>query len=200
MGSHGGATSEGQREVLASYGITEGSMGVTIYSSMETTRIGMIAGKVPVYFSQDALKADGIIALNRVKLHTDFESDLESGMSKVMVIGLGKKDGAESIHSLGIYGLKEILPQAAQLIIDNTPIIQGVGIVENGYDQTMEIEFCAPENIILTDKKLLKKCREVFPSLPTEKIDILIAQEMGKNISGTGLDTNVIGKLGIKTD
>ncbi len=197
MGSHGGATSEGQREVLASYGITEESMGVTIYSSMETTRIGIIADKVPVYFSQDALKADGIIALNRVKLHTDFESDLESGMSKVMVIGLGKKDGAESIHSLGIYGLKEILPQAAQLIINKTPIIQGIGIVENGYDQTMEIEFCTPENIIQTDKKLLKKCREVFPSLPTEKIDILIAQEMGKNISGTGLDTNVIGKLGI---
>ncbi|MDD4363042.1 MAG: lactate racemase domain-containing protein [Atribacterota bacterium] len=197
MGSHGGATSEGQREVLASYGITEESMGVTIYSSMETTRIGMIVDKVPVYFSQDALKADGIIALNRVKLHTDFESDLESGMSKVMVIGLGKKDGAESIHSLGIYGLKEILPQAAQLIINKTPIIQGIGIVENGYDQTMEIEFCTPENIIQTDKKLLKKCREVFPSLPTEKIDILIAQEMGKNISGTGLDTNVIGKLGI---
>ncbi|MFW5872564.1 MAG: lactate racemase domain-containing protein [bacterium] len=198
MGSHGGATSQGQREILASYDITEENMGVPILSAMDTVKIGAIDKNVPIYFSKEALEADGIIALNRVKLHTDFESDLvESGLSKILVIGLGKRDGAESIHSLGVYGLKKIIPQAARLIIENAPVVQGIGILENGYDKTMEIKFCPPEKIIKTDSQLLKKCREVFPSLPYENIDVCIVQEMGKNISGTGLDTNVIGRLGI---
>lgn len=198
MGSHGGATSQGQKEILASYNITEQEMGVTILSAMDTVKIGVVDNNIPVYFSKEALEADGIIALNRVKLHTDFKSNLvESGMSKILVIGLGKRDGAESIHSLGVYGLKKVIPQAAKLIIENTPIIQGVGILENGYDQTMEIKFCPPEEIIKIDTQLLEKCNEVFPSLPCDNIDVCIVQEMGKNISGTGLDTNVIGRLGI---
>lgn len=198
MGSHGGATSHGQREILASYNITEETMGVPILSSMETIKIGMIEDVIPIYFSQDAMELDGIIALNRVKFHTDFKSEVvESGMSKILVIGLGKRDGAESIHSLGVYGLKNIIPQALRLITEKAPIIQGIGILENGYDQTMEIQFCSPENIIATDSQLLKKCKAVFPSLPCDKIDICLVQEMGKNISGTGLDTNVIGRLGI---
>lgn len=198
MGSHGGATSHGQKEILASYDITEQEMGVPILSSMDTVKIGVVDNNIPVYFSKEALDTDGIIALNRVKLHTDFKSNLlESGMSKILVIGLGKRDGAESIHSLGVYGLKEVIPQAVKLIIEKTPIIQGVGILENGYDQTMDIKFCPPENIIRTDTQLLKKCKEVFPSLPCDDIDVCIVQQMGKNISGTGLDTNVIGRLGI---
>jgi len=198
MGSHGGATSEGQREVLASYDITEETMGVPILSSMETIQIGGTEEMVPVYFSQEAMKLDGIIALNRVKFHTDFKSDtVESGISKILVIGLGKRDGAESIHSLGVYGLKNIIPQAAKLIIEKASIIQGIGIVENGFDETMEIKFSPPEHIITTDHQLLKKCKEVFPSLPCDNIDVCLVQEMGKNISGTGLDTNVIGRLDI---
>jgi len=198
MGSHGGATSQGQKEILGSYDITEKEMGVPILSSMETTQIGTIKNQIPVYFSKEAMALDGIIALNRVKLHTDFKSDaMESGMSKILVIGLGKRDGAESIHSLGVYGLKNIIPQAAKLIIEKAPIIQGIGIVENGFDETMEIKFSPPEHIITTDNQLLKKCKEVFPSLPCENIDVCLVQEMGKNISGTGLDTNVIGRLDI---
>ena len=198
MGSHGGATTQGQKEILGSYDITEKEMGVPILSSMETTQIGTIKNQIPVYFSKEAMALDGIIALNRVKLHTDFKSDaMESGMSKILVIGLGKKDGAESIHSLGVYGLKNIIPQAAELIIEKAPIIQGIGIVENGFDKTMEIKFSSPEHIITTDNQLLKKCKEVFPSLPCENIDVCLVQEMGKNISGTGLDTNVIGRLDI---
>ena len=198
MGSHGGATSQGQKEILGSYDITEKEMGVPILSSMETTQIGTIKNQIPVYFSTEAMALDGIIALNRVKLHTDFKSDvMESGMSKILVIGLGKRDGAESIHSLGVYGLKNIIPQAAKLIIEKAPIIQGIGIVENGFDETMEIKFSPPEHIITTDNQLLKKCKEVFPSLPCENIDVCLVQEMGKNISGTGLDTNVIGRLDI---
>jgi len=198
MGSHGGATSQGQKEILGSYDITEKEMGIPILSSMETTQIGTIKNQIPVYFSKEAMALDGIIALNRVKLHTDFKSDvMESGMSKILVIGLGKRDGAESIHSLGVYGLKNIIPQAAKLIIEKAPIIQGIGIVENGFDETMEIKFSPPEHIITTDNQLLKKCKEVFPSLPCENIDVCLVQEMGKNISGTGLDTNVIGRLDI---
>jgi hypothetical protein len=198
MGSHGGATSQGQKEILGSYDITEEEMGVPILSSMETTQIGIVGDMVPVYFSQEAMALDGIIALNRVKLHTDFKSDvMESGMSKILVIGLGKRNGAESVHSLGVYGLKNIIPQAAKLIIEKTPIIQGIGIVESGYDETMEIKFSPPEYIITTDIQLLRKCKEVFPALPCDNIDVCLVQEMGKNISGTGLDTNVIGRLDI---
>lgn len=198
MGSHGGATSQGQRGILASYNITEEEMGVPILSAMDTVKIGTINNDIPVYFSKEALKADGIIALNRIKLHTDFKSDiLESGMSKILVIGLGKKDGAESIHSLGVYGLKNIIPRVVELIIKKAPIIQGIGILENGYNQTMEIKFCQTEDIIKTDSRLLKKCKEIIPSLPCKKIDFAIVQEMGKNISGTGMDTNVIGRLDI---
>ncbi len=196
MGSHGGANSEGQREILASYGITENEMDVPILTSMEVIKIGEIDGRVPIYFSKDAMETDGIIALNRVKMHTDFKSNIiESGMSKILVIGLGKAKGASSIHSLGVYGLKNIIPKAAELIIKKAPIIQGIGILENGYDQTMSISFVLPENIIQIDSELLKISKEVMPRLPVDELDIVIAQEMGKNISGTGLDTNVIGRL-----
>jgi len=196
MGSHGGANSEGQKEILASYGITEKEMGVPIMASMDVIQIGKVENKIPIYFSKDAMKADGIIALNRVKMHTDFKSNLvESGMSKILVIGLGKATGARSIHSLGVYGLKNVIPQAAELIIRNAPIIQGIAILENSYDQSMKILFVPPEDIIRTDTKLLKESKQLIPKLPIDEIDVLITQEIGKNISGTGFDTNVIGRL-----
>ena len=196
MGSHGGANSEGQKEVLASYGITEREMGVPIMASMDVIQIGKVENKIPIYFSKIAMESDGIIALNRVKMHTDFKSNLiESGMSKILAIGLGKAKGASSIHSLGVYGLKNVIPQAAELIIKKAPIIQGIGILENSYDQTMKISFVPPEDIIKVDSELLKKSKKVMPTLPIENLDIVITQEMGKNISGTGFATNVIGRL-----
>jgi hypothetical protein len=196
MGSHGGANSEGQKEMLSSYGITEKEMGVPIRASMDVVQIGKVEDRIPIYFSKVAMEADGIIALNRVKMHTDFKSDIvESGMSKILAIGLGKKRGAESIHSLGVYGLKNVIPQAAELIIRKAPIIQGVGILENGYDQTMKMSFVSPEDIIRTDSELLKISKEVMPMLPLDELDVVIVQEIGKNISGTGFDTNVIGRL-----
>ena len=201
MGSHGGATSQGQRDILASYDITEETMGVRILSSMETVRIGTVKDQIPVYFSKDALELDGIIALNRVKLHTDFKSNLmESGLSKILVIGLGKRDGAESIHSLGVFGLKNVIPEAVKVILEKAPILEGVGILENGYDQTMDIKLVPPAAIVDTDRELLKISKTVFPGLPCKDIDVAIALEMGKNISGTGLDTNVIGKLDINSE
>jgi len=142
------------------------------------------------------MEADGIIALNRVKMHTDFKSNIvESGMSKILVIGLGKARGARSIHSLGVYGLKNVIPQAAELIIKKAPIIQGIGILENSYDQTMKMTFVPPEDIIRVDSELLKISKEVMPMLPIDDLDVVIVQEIGKNISGTGFDTNVIGRL-----
>lgn len=196
MGSHGGANSEGQKEVLASYSITEKEIGVPILSSMGTIQIGKVENNIPIYFSKDAMQADGIIALNRVKIHTDFKSNIvESGISKILVIGLGKEKGARVIHSLGIYGLKSIIPKAAKLIIKKAPIIQGIDILENGYNQTMNISFVSPENIIKVDSKLLKESKRITPNLPVNEIDVAITQEIGKNISGTGFDTNIIGRL-----
>ena len=196
MGSHGGANSEGQKEVLASYSITEKEMGVPILSSMETIQIGKVENNIPIYFSKDAMQTDGIIALNRVKIHTDFKSNIvESGMSKILVIGLGKEKGARAIHSLGIYGLKSIIPKAAKLIIKKAPIIQGIGILENGYGQIMKISFASPENIIKVDSELLKESKRITPNLPVNEVDVAITQEIGKNISGTGFDTNIIGRL-----
>ena len=196
MGSHGGANSKGQKEVLASYGITQKEMGVPVMASMDVIQIGKVENKIPIYFGKIAMELDGIIALNRVKMHTDFKSNLiESGMSKILAIGLGKAKGASSIHSLGVYGLKNVIPQAAELIISKAPIIQGIGILENSYDQTMKISFVPPEDIIRVDSELLKISKEVMPTLPIENLDIVVTQEMGKNISGTGFDTNVIGRL-----
>ena len=196
MGSHGGANSEGQKEVLASYGITEKEMGVPIVASMEVMQIGKVEDRIPIYFSKIAIEADGIIALNRVKMHTDFKSNIvESGMSKILAIGLGKAKGAGSIHYLGVYGLKNVIPQAAELIIARAPIIQGIGILENSYDQTMKISFVPPEDIIRIDSELLRISKEIMPMLPLDELDVVIAQEIGKNISGTGFDTNVIGRL-----
>jgi len=197
MGSHGGANSEGQKEVLASYNITEKEMGVPILSSMETIQIGKVEN-ISICFSKDAMQIDGIIALNRVKIHTDFKSNIvESGMSKILVIGLGKEKSARAIHSLGIYGLKSIIPKAAKLIIKKAPIIQGIGILENGYGQIMKISFASPENIIKVDSELLKESKRITPNLPVNEVDVAITQEIGKNISGTGFDTNIIGRLNI---
>lgn len=195
MGSHGGANSEGQKDVLASYGITEKEMGVPIMASMDVIQIGKVE-ETPIYFSKVAMEADGILALNRVKMHTDFKSDLvESGMSKILAIGLGKAKGASSIHSLGVYGLKNVTPRAVELIITRAPIVQGIGILENSYDQTMKISFVPPEDIIRSDSELLKISKEAMPTLPIDELDVVIVQEIGKNISGTGFDTNVIGRL-----
>ena len=198
MGSHGGANSKGQELVLKSYGITEESMGVPILSSMETVKLGVVdTKKIPVFFSKAAMGMDGVIALNRIKAHTDFSGYIESGVSKIMVIGLGKAKGARTIHSLGTYGLRKVIPQAAKLIIEKVAVVQGIGILENGYDQTMKIVFSPPEEILINDNRLLKESKEVMPRLPVDNIDVLISREMGKNISGTGFDTNVIGRLNI---
>lgn len=195
MGSHGGATSEGQRAILSSLGITPENVNSKIDTNVEADEIGFDNDGFPVYFSRAAKNADGIIVINRVKVHTDFRNDIESGLMKLLVIGLGKKKGAKAIHKRGLYGLKKGIPMAAKVILECMPIRLGIATIENAYKQVADIKVILPENFFLEEKKLLKRCRSLLPYLPFKKADILIVEEFGKEISGTGMDTNVIGRL-----
>lgn len=194
MGSHGGATSEGQTQVLADYGISEDNLGVPVKASLETKVIGKTSSNIEVRFSKVALEADGIIVINRVKVHTDFSAEIESGMSKMLVIGLGKHEGASNIHSQGVDKFPEILPEAAQIIIDKAPVLFGIGLLENAVEKLCDYRIASANNIINKDKELLKKQKRLLPEIPFNEVDLLIVDEIGKNISGSGMDTNIIGK------
>ena len=198
MGSHGGATAEGQIQVLDGYGITEETMGAPILSSMETVIVGETSQGMPVHFDKNASELDGVIMVNRIKPHTDFKGIIESGICKQMVIGLGKHKGAINVHRHGAYGLKTIIPEAAGIIIENAPIIMGVAVIENAYDRTAKIEILPSEEILSREPALLEEAKSLMPSLPFEKIDVLLLQEMGKNVSGSGLDPNIIGRFLIR--
>ncbi len=198
MGSHGGATAEGQKEVLAGYGITEKDMGVPIQASMDV--VSLPPGDLPLTLYQDRIahEADGIILLNRIKVHTDFHGEYESGLMKMSVIGLGKHAQAKAIHQYGAPGLRDLVPRAARQIIKTSQIILGIGIVENAYDQTMLIKAIPAAEIEREEPKLLSICRQNMPRLPVDSIDALIVDRIGKDISGTGMDTNIIGRMRIR--
>jgi hypothetical protein len=198
MGSHGGATAEGQREVLESYGVTEEYMGAPIISSMEVVSLGQTPQGVEVFLDKNAYYSDAIIAINRIKLHTDFRGEIESGILKMLAIGLGKHKGAVNLHRYGAQGLKVNIPEVAKIMISKAPVALGIGVVEDAYDHTAIIQAMEPEEIEEKEKGLLKKQRQLMPSLPLAKIDILVVDQMGKNISGSGMDTNVIGRIKIK--
>jgi len=195
MGSHGGATAEGQKEILANYGITEESMGVPIKASMETVELDQFENGLPVYFDKMAYNANGIIVVNRVKVHTAFKAEIESGLHKMLSVGLGNHQGAKLVHSLGVKGIQDYMVEFARAILKKAPILAGFGILENAYDQTLKIVAARPEEFFRIDKELLRECKQILPKLPVKNIDILIIQEMGKNISGTGMDTNIIGGI-----
>jgi hypothetical protein len=196
MGSHGGATAEGQRDLLAGYGITRDTVGMPVISSMEVQQIGCAEG-LPVYMSTTALEADHVLLVNRVKPHTDFRGPIESGLAKVCAIGLGKQRGAQTIHSYGTRGLVELMPLAARCIIDKTgKILGGLAILENPLDQTAELQFVEPEGIgAAAEAALQQRAKGLIGSLAFDALDVLIVDEMGKNISGTGMDINVIGRM-----
>ena len=195
MGSHGGATSKGQLAVLKELGITPESMRVPIRATMEVDEIGRLENGVPVYVDRNALKADGIIIVNRVKPHTDFKGEIESGLMKMLVIGLGKQKGAETIHRYKSEGYHKMMPEAARLIIKKLPIILGLAVVENAYHEIAVVKAIEPENIEDEEKKLLKKAKLLMARIPFKDIDVLIIDEIGKDISGTGMDTNVVGRF-----
>ena len=194
MGSHGGGTAEGQLSVLEHYGITETTMGCPIRATMEVVQVGEALG-LPVWLDKLASEADWIGIINRVKPHTDFKGSIESGLFKMMTIGLGKHQGAIQYHRANIHhGYETVITSVGREMLLKSRIGFGVGIVENGYDETAHIEAFRPEDLEAGERRLLKSAREWMARLPFSPIDVLIVEEMGKNISGSGMDTNVIGR------
>ncbi len=195
MGSHGGGTAEGQRSVLEHYGITEATMGVPIKATMETTQVGETPQGIPVFLDNHALQADHIAVVNRIKPHTDFDGDIESGISKMMAIGLGKHKGAIHYHRANIkYGYYTVITHVAEVVKSNCKILFGLGVVENAYDQTAFIEAMLTPDILENEKRLLQIAKTSLARIPFDQGDVLVVDEMGKNISGAGMDTNVIGR------
>ena len=199
MGSHGGATAEGQRELLAGYGITPEALGVEIRTEMDALVLGTSPVGLPIYFDKNAYEADGIVLINRVKPHTDFHATHESGILKMMVIGLGKQQGASQVHKLGLRGLMDVLPAVGKFLVENTRFSLGLAIVENAEDMPAEIVAVEPETIFEVEPKLLAKARALMGRLPFDQIDVLIVGELGKNYSGAGMDPNVHGRLMVET-
>jgi hypothetical protein len=194
MGSHGGATAEGQREVLAGYGITEELVGAPVLSSMDVVELPRGDLDHRIFQDRLAFEADGIIVINRIKVHTDFSGQTESGLLKMCVIGLGKHRQALEIHRFGIHGLRDLVPRAAGQIIRQSKIIFGLGIVENACDETLVIRAIRPDRLEAEEARLLEICRQNMPRLPVQQLELLIVDEMGKEISGTGMDTGIIGR------
>jgi hypothetical protein len=195
MGSHGGATAEGQIEMLAEYGVTSQSMGVPINASMEVRKIGTAFDGLDVVFSVPALATDGVVVLNRVKPHTDFRGTLGSGIQKMLVIGFGKQIGANNAHRAAAHlGYEVVLREFAKTILGAAPIFCGIALVEDQHHQTAEIEVLRSENIVREEGKLFRKAQSLLARLPFDEIDLLIIDRIGKDISGSGMDTNVIGR------
>jgi hypothetical protein len=198
MGSHGGATSDGQRRILGHLGITEEEMGVSIRSSLDVIQLGETEEHIPVYLDKEASKADHIVLINRIKKHTEFEHEFESGLLKMMGIGLGKQKGASTYHDAMLtYGYPGVILSVAGKVLQYTNVLFGVGVVENGYCRTYKIDIARPNQIEEMEKELFKEAKNLSPSLPFNEADILIIDEMGKDISGTGFDTKVVGRIGL---
>lgn len=197
MGSHGGATAEGQVEILESLGVTEESCGAPIRSSMEVVEIGATDRGVPVYMDRIASEADGVVLVNRIKAHTDFRSNIESGLVKMASIGLGKHEQALALHGYGVEGIRDFMVEVGEKVLESGHILFGVGTVENAYDEPAIIEAIPPEKILRREAELLAEYMDMMPALPVSEIDVLYVDSLGKNYSGTGMDTNVIGRFRI---
>jgi hypothetical protein len=197
MGSHGGGTAEGQVKMLHHLGITESYVGAPIISSMEVKEIGRTSFGTPVLIDKNICEqADKIIVVNRIKPHTDFDHEVESGISKMIIIGMGKHKGALMAHRLTIkHGFATMFKEVLPVIRRALPFFFGVGIIENQYDQTASLHILEPQNFYEGEKELLKKAREIMPRLPFKQMDVLVVDEIGKNISGAGMDPNVTGRL-----
>ncbi|MCT4534758.1 lactate racemase domain-containing protein [Halodesulfovibrio sp.] len=190
MGSHGGSTAEGQTAILAKLGITEESAGCPIVSSIDTVSLGMLKEGAEVFVAKDAIEADYIFVMNRVKPHTLFHGEVESGLCKMLAIGLGKPRGADNLHN---FPLEKVIKPAALRIRENITILAGLAVVENAVEKLHSIKLCTQHDIVKTDSSLLTVSAAILPRIPLDSLDLLIIDEMGKNISGTGMDTNVIG-------
>jgi hypothetical protein len=194
MGSHGGATAQGQIEVLHHLGVTEESAGAPILSSMEVVKIDELPNGLPVYIDKYAYEADAIVVINRVKPHTAFRGRIESGIMKMIAIGLGKQKGAEACHQLGFKYMAENVPAMAKIMLDKLPILFGVALVENAYDETCRVEVLPAADIEHREEQLLEEAKSRLPKILFDQIDVLVIDYIGKNISGDGMDPNITGR------
>ena len=196
MGSHGGATAEGQRSVLAHYGITEETVGAPVKAGMEVVELGKTADGLPVFFDRYAAEADHVVPLNRIKAHTDFNGSIESGLMKMMVIGLGKQQGANLYHRAFFqYGFEHVITTVGGSILDTGKIGFGLGLIENAHEDTAKAVALPAAQLLQGERELLVEAKSLMGRLPFDELDLLIIDWTGKNISGTGMDTNVIGRM-----
>lgn len=194
MGSHGGATAEGQRAVLAKLGIREETVGAPILSSMEVVRVGTLPNGLPVFADRSAVEADAIVVINRIKPHTAFRAKIESGLMKIISIGLGKQKGAEACHRLGFGQMAENILAMGRVLIARLPIVFGVALVENAYDKLCHVEVVLSEQIETREPTLLEMAKSRMPRLLFPDLDVLVIDRIGKNISGDGMDPNITGR------
>ena len=194
MGSHGGSTADGQNKVLANLRVTEENVGCPIVSSMSVVELGKLDNGLPVLIDKEAYESDGIVVLNRVKPHTSFRGPSESGLVKMIAIGLGKQKGADTCHIYGFGHMAEHIVQIARISIARSPIIFGIAVIENAYDQVMKLEGIPASDIIAADRQLLHEARASMAKIPFPKIDVLIVDWMGKEFSGSGMDPNITGR------
>ena len=200
MGSHGGATAEGQTSVLEHYGVTESTVGAPVKATMEVVQLGSIknadADDLPVFMDRYAAEADHVVPLNRIKAHTDFNGSIESGVLKMMVIGLGKQQGANYYHRAFFqYGFEHVITAVGGFILDTGKIAFGIGLLENAHEDTAKAIAMPAKNLLRTERELLVEAKSMMGRLPFDELDLLIVDWSGKNISGTGMDTNVIGRM-----
>jgi hypothetical protein len=196
MGSHGGATADGQRAALARLGVTAESVGAEVVSSMDVVAVAESALGGPVWASRDLAQADGLIVVNRVKPHTDFHGDVESGLVKMLVIGAGKHAGAISAHGHTIrHGFPSVLRDHGERLLAALPVLCGIAVVEDQHEQTAVLEVVRPSAFFAREAELLSRARELLPRLPFDQLDVLVVDALGKDVSGTGMDTNVIGRV-----
>lgn len=194
MGSHGGSTPAGQTAVLKALGVTPASVGAPIRASMAAAKVGTTSHGVPVYASREALKADGLIVVNRVKQHPDYASEHESGLAKMLAVGVGKREGAMAMHSRSCDSLREDVPEAARMLLKRLRVVGGMAILENGYHQVADIVGLAPGEMLIGEKAVLKRAKRTAARLPFAEVDLLMVNRIGKDISGVGFDTYVIGR------
>jgi hypothetical protein len=195
MGSHGGATAAGQRQLLADYGVSEQALGVPVKTDMTAVQIGSNGWGEPVWWDRNALEADAVVTVSRIKPHTDFRGRYESGICKMLVIGLGKRDGASQHHRWGIRGLREMLPETARVIVERTPFVGGLAVLENAREETARLQVVDRDEVLEVEPRLLDEARGLMARLPFEQLDVLVIGEIGKNYSGAGIDPNVVGRL-----
>jgi hypothetical protein len=197
MGSHGGATAGGQAEILKGYGIDEDRVGAPIRSSMETVELPQGDLPMRIFMDRHACESDGVILVNRVKPHTDFHGTYESGLMKMALIGLGKREGASAVHDYGLYGLRELIEPGAAQVLRSGKILAGVGLVENALHQTLDLRLLTADEIRREEPRLLDLARRHMPRLPVDAVDVLLIDRMGKDVSGVGIDPNVTGRFGL---